>query len=332
MKFTKISPKILAFTLFGLSLAITLSLVYTFGNTLINSYFYYILISSILLIGINLLVAFIRVGDLNIPIKVKMKYFFGVHYNLPRDKYKDLLSSLINDYGKHPDEKDSIRSFLFYSTIYFFILILCCFLSIASAVSLFAYHLPLLTNWLLPVIFILITVFLYGGYVLYSSTFSSSVFSNIQFTYKNIRNPNIPLESISVTESNSEPKQNLTNQQEFPDYFSLYSNQYSPHISLIDKMLVDLNYANDIEWHGSKYLARIFYDTMVNFGIMKKTTAENAARCFSTRFNGVRHGTFKGKEENDIEAEKIKNEIAHALRYFPELPLFKNVEFQKKPK
>ncbi|MCX2453148.1 hypothetical protein OQX61_17865 [Pedobacter sp. PLR] len=332
MKLTKISPKIFAFALFGLSLAITVSLVYTLDKTSINKYFYYLLISSVLLIGINLLVAFIRVGDLNIPIQIKMKYFLGVHYNLPRDKYKEVVASLINDYGKHPDEKDSIRSFLFYSTIYFYAVILCCFLSIGFTVFLFAYHLPLLAGWLLPLVFVVIVIFLYGGYVMYSSTFSSSVFSNIRFTYKNIRNSNIPLEPIPVTESILEPKQNLITQQEFSDYSSLFSNEYMPYISLIDKMLVDLNYANNIEWYGSKYLARIFYDTMVNFGIMKKTTAENAARCFSTRFNGVLHGTFKGKEENVIETEKIKSEIVHVLRPFPDLPLFKNIEFQKNTK
>jgi len=134
--------------------------------------------------------------------------------------------------------------------------------------------------------------------------------SNLVFTFSHIRNPNTKLDF----QQNSNTIEQLNERK--PNYASLFNEEYKMHIPIFDNMLNELDYANHKEWYGIKSHARLYYDVMVGLGIMKKISADEASKCFSSRFQGIKHGTFKGKEQNLIATEKIRTEVLHVLREF----------------
>lgn len=299
----KINPINFAIVSFVILLATAITPALFLSTSIFNNNLYYMITAFLILIAVNILVAFIRVSDLEIPNQLKLMYFFGLFYNLPRENFKFKLSKLVEKYGKSMEEKKSISSFLFYSTIHFYFLLFAYFITFLLIIILILYVISRQQLFFIPFSLLILLVFSYGCYVIFNSTFSKSMFANLSFTFKSIKNHQTLLLNSNTKEFPKAIKEEIL------DYSYLFTDNYKAHIPLFDKMLNELSFANDIEWFGTKYFARLYYDEMIGFGIMKKTTAEKASKCFSMRFLGIEHGTFKGKEQNNEISEKIKCEV-----------------------
>ncbi|MBC6112510.1 hypothetical protein ACFOG5_12090 [Pedobacter fastidiosus] len=150
------------------------------------------------------------------------------------------------------------------------------------------------------------------------------MFSNLNFTFVHIRKTGLILESLSKKEIQKPlPEQHL-------NYLFLFNDEYICHATAFDEILVELKYANNIQWFGKKSYARLYYNVLVKYGIMKKLGIEDVAKCFATRFSGILYTTFKGVEDNAYEEERIEMEIQHKFRMFPGLSFHKIIEFHNK--
>ncbi|MCX2575947.1 hypothetical protein [Pedobacter sandarakinus] len=318
----KINPINFAVISFVILLTTAITPAFYLSKNIFSINLYYIISAFIILITINALVAFIRVSDLGIPNHLKMMHFFGLFYNLSRADYKIKVSEIIKIYGKSTDEKKSIIGFLSYSTIHFYFLFFAYFIAFSSIIILILYAISSQQFFLIPFSLLLVAVISYCCYTIYNATFSKSLFANVSFAFKNIKEQNFNIIETDVQQSkfietnfndysanpidnnkiisekvvNKEIKSFGIEEELFKD---LFTKKFKEHIDFIINSLTELGYFINGRWgHKKKYVARFIFEEFVKLKVMKDFTHAKAGRCFNSKFENISIAGFEDKIED----------------------------------
>lgn len=310
-----------------ISMAISL---YLIASSKLSLNFYFPFLSGLIIIGVIWLLGTLKLSDLDIPFSEQLHWLTGEYFGLPRSRYQSSLISFINKYAKHNADKELIRSFLFYASMFYAGLIFGFIASTIAIVSILLWQLPEFyqtQNWQhFYTYLLLIPVLFYAGIVLYRFKFGPASFPNVWLTFRTITRTNILLKSPDVVEAHiiAHPKkesQNSTQNIKSKNWSfdMVFVNAYQDYANSFAQGLRNLEY--------EKYWWRLCYDEMVKLGLAKSKAKGlnlvDAALCFGAEFDDVNITTFqdnRGESHYKERREIIKSDILMILKSISQFP------------